>query len=65
MSVFTQMHGHLLGLPVRAVRLRRFFRTRSLDSVQRLLQYILLERLRSEEQHSLNVFLTFSKVKAD
>ena len=45
------MHAHLLQLLVRAVRLLMVFLTRSLDRVQRLLQNILLERVRSDQQH--------------
>ena len=39
------IHGHLLGLPVRAVRLLMVFHTRSCDRAQRHLQYILLAEL--------------------
>ena len=45
------MHGHLLGLLDRSVWLLMVFRARSFDRVHRLLQYNLLECLRSEQQH--------------
>ena len=44
------MPGHLLDVPVRAVRLVLVFRTRSFHRAQRLLQHILLECLRNEQQ---------------
>ena len=45
------MHGHLLGLPVRAVRLLMVFHTKSFDHVRHL-QHILLECLWSEQQQN-------------
>ena len=47
------MHGNLLGLPMRSVRLLMFFyKTRSFDCVRRLWKYILLQCLRSEQQQN-------------
>ena len=46
------MHGHLLGLPVRAVRLLMVFRARSFVHDHRLWQNIPMELVRSEHQHN-------------
>ena len=46
------MHGHLLGMPVRAVRLLAVFQTRWFHRVQQLLQHMLLECLHNEQQHN-------------
>ena len=45
------VHGHLLRLPVRSVQLGRVFQTGLFGRIQRLLQYIKLEYLRSEQRH--------------
>ena len=46
------MHGHLLGLPVRAVRRLLVFHTRQSDRVRRLLPCILPGGLRREQQQN-------------